>query len=204
MKRFFPHLWIWLIMSAVPLYGIAPDHLIFAQEKPVKASQATFSESEYLIGRGDRLTIITWKEPDFTLEVLVRTDGKISFPLLNDIYAAGLQPSELKKMLEDSLRKYVTDPLVTIIVKDPESQKFYILGEVAKTGEYQLQKNLTVLQAFAIAGGFTQWASEKRIIVLRRVEGQEKIFQVNYKDIVKGKDLDQNIYIQANDTIIVP
>jgi polysaccharide export outer membrane protein len=91
-----------------------------------------------------------------------------------------------------------------VIVKDPESQKFYILGEVAKTGEYPLQKNLTVLQAFALAGGFTQWASEKRIIVLRRVDGQEKIFQVNYKDIVKGKDLDQNIFIQANDTIIVP
>src|SRR4030042_7181883 len=154
-------------------FTISAASQVFAQEKPVKASQSSFSESEpYRIGRGDRLTIITWKEPDFTLEVLVRTDGKISFPLLNDIDAAGLQPSELKAILEEKLQKYVTDPLVTIIIKDPESQNFYILGEVANTGEYPLQKNLTALQAFAIAGGFTQWASEKQTIVARRVDAQ--------------------------------
>jgi len=158
----------------------------------------------YRIGAGDLLQIITWREPNFTLETLVRLDGKITFPLLDDIPAAGLTPLELKKNLQESLRRFIEEPAVTVMVKMANSQKFYILGEVQKTGEYPLTKGLTVLQAFALAGGFTEWASEKRIVVMRRIDGEEKIFNVNYKNIVKGKDLSQNILIQADDTIVVP
>jgi polysaccharide export outer membrane protein len=163
------------------------------------------SLDSYKIGSGDVLEIVTWKEPDFSRDaVLVRIDGKISFPLIGDIPVSGRTPLEVKKEIETGLKDYVESPIVTVTVITPGSQKFYILGEVTHTGEFDLMKNLTVLQAFAIAGGFTQWASKKEIILFRNESGKEKIYRINYKNIVKGKDVSQNIYIKANDTIIVP
>ena len=159
----------------------------------------------YAIGPGDILEIVTWKEPDFSREeVLVRTDGFISFPLLNDVQAAGLTPKELKASLQKGLTDYVTNPEVTVTIVASNSKKFYILGEVANTAEYPLNKSLTVLQAFALAGGFTEWASKKEIILMRKENGEDKIYRVNYKAIVKGKDISQNIDIRPDDTIIVP
>jgi polysaccharide export outer membrane protein len=180
-----------------------------AQEKSssekVKTWSAKESQKAYHIGSGDVLEITTWKEADLSREeVLVRIDGKISFPLLSDIQAAGLTPLELKKNIEAGLKKYVDNPVVTVSVSDPASQKIYILGEVTNTGEYPLTKKLTVLQAFALAGGFTEWASKKEIILLRDEGGKEKIYRINYKDIIKGKGVDQNLRLKADDTIIVP
>lgn len=162
------------------------------------------SEMSYRIGSGDVLSIITWKEPDFSIEAVVRIDGKITFPLLNDILASGRTPVEVKAIIEEGLKEFIADPIVTVIVKNPFSQKYYILGEVAKTGEYPLLKDLSVLQAFALAGGFTEWASKKEIILLRRVMGEQQIFRINYKDIVRGDNLKDDMRIRANDTIIVP
>lgn len=169
-------------------------------------SQETKSKStEYTIGIGDILEIVTWKEPDFSREeILVRLDGKISFPLLNDVQAAGLTPIQLKGRIETKLKEYVASPSVTVTIRDAASQKFYILGEVVNTGEYPLVKDLTVLQAFAIAGGFTEWASKKEIILFRREGGKEKSVRINYRKIIKGDNLKQNVLIKANDTIIVP
>ena len=162
-------------------------------------------KNSYVIGSGDILEIITWKEADFTREdVLVRIDGKITFPLLDDVQAAGITPMQLKKAIEIKLKDYIDNPVVTVNVTNPSSQRFYILGEIANTGEYPLVKQLTVLQAFALAGGFTEWAAKKEIILLRKENGQEKLYRVNYKDIAKGKHLDQNVLIRADDTIIVP
>jgi polysaccharide export outer membrane protein len=181
---------------------------IFAQETKSRVKLGSIGETlvdSYQIGIGDILEITTWQEPAFTREeVLVRTDGKISFPLLNDFPAAGLSPIELKYNIEAGLKSFVSNPVVTVHVKDPISQKFYILGEVVKTGEYPLVKHLTVLQAFALAGGFTEWASKKEIILLRHEAGKDKIFRINYKDITKGKDFSQNLKLRVDDTIIVP
>jgi polysaccharide export outer membrane protein len=163
------------------------------------------SADAYKIGSGDVLEIVTWKEPDFSRpDVLVRTDGKISFPLLGDVQAAGRTPMEIRKEIEERLKAYVDNPIVTVTVKSPASQKFYILGEVKKTGEYPLIKGLTVLQAFAIAGGFTDWASKKEIILLRYENGKQKVYNINYKKIVDDKDFSENIAIKTDDTIIVP
>jgi polysaccharide export outer membrane protein len=176
---------------------MAISHVAYAQDNN--------PASAYIIGAGDLLEIITWKEPDFTREeVLVRIDGMISFPLLNDVQAAGKTPLTLKSDIEAGLQDYVTTPVVTIHIKNPSSKKFYILGEVQRTGEYPLIKELTVLQAFALAGGFTEWASKKEILLFRKMSGKQKTFRINYKDIVKGKGIEQNLTIQANDTIIVP
>ena len=163
------------------------------------------AKDTYLIGAGDILDITTWKEIDFTRQdVLVRLDGMITFPLINDIQAKGQTPMQVKQAIEKKLKDYVESPIVTVIVKSSASKRFYILGEVVNTGEYPLSKGLTVLQAFALAGGFTQWASKNEIILMRNEDGQEKIFRVNYKNIIKGKDTSQNIKIQPDDTIIVP
>jgi polysaccharide export outer membrane protein len=115
-----------------------------------------------------------------------------------------MTPMDLKAVLTEKLAQFVEGPQVTVSVKDPASKKFYILGEIARTGEYPLSKELTVLQAFALAGGFTEWASKKEILLLRRENGQEKVYRINYKAIVGSQDLSENIKIEPNDTIVVP
>jgi polysaccharide export outer membrane protein len=177
--------------------------IIFVNTHPCLAQEET--QDTYLIGSGDILEITTWKEADFSREeILVRLDGMITFPLINDILAKGRSSMQVKQNIEEKLKDYVENPIVTVTVRSSASKRFYILGEVMQTGEYPLVKNLTVLQAFALAGGFTEWASKKEIILMRNEDGKEKIFRVNYKDIVKGKDFSQNIKIQPDDTIIVP
>jgi len=163
------------------------------------------AKETYLIGSGDILEITTWKEPDFSREaVLVRLDGMITFPLIDDIQARDRTPTQVKQDIEEKLKDYVENPVVTVTIRTSASKSFYILGEVVNTGEYPLVKGLTVLQAFALAGGFTEWASKKEIILMRNEDGKEKIYRVNYKDLIKGKDFSQNIKIQPDDTIIVP
>jgi polysaccharide export outer membrane protein len=183
----------------------ANGHAQDSNDKTIKTWSAKESVNEYRIGAGDILEITTWKEPDLTRQnVLVRTDGKISFPLLNDLQAGGLTPTDLKNNIENGLKSYISNPTVTVTVTDMGSQRFYILGEVLRTGEYPLAKHLTVLQAFALAGGFTQWASKTEIILMRNEDGAEKIYKINYKDIVKGKNVENNLPLMANDTIVVP
>ena len=192
-----------LAILAVGTHGQAAT----AQGKGKTATNriAKANANDYRIGAGDVLKIVTWKEPDFTLEeILVRTDGKISFPLLNDVKAAGRSPEDLKREIEARLKDYVSAPEVTVTILNPGSKRFYILGEVVNTGEYPLVKELTVLQAFALAGGFTEWASKKEIILVRREKGKRIVITINYKDLAKGKNLDQNVLLKPDDTIIVP
>lgn len=169
------------------------------------AQEGSAQIQEYRIGVGDVMEIVTWKEPDFSREeVLVRLDGKISFPLINDIAAAGKTTTDLKETIERRLKDFISNPNVTVTIRNAASQRFYILGEVVNTGEYPLTKDLTVLQAFALAGGFTEWASKNEIILFRRDGAKEQVFRINYKKIVKDQDFSQNVSIKANDTIIVP
>ena len=197
-----------LVFNSQQICSGAENTSVSAKNQPAKTgkkwSRWVFADA-YKIGSGDILEIMTWKEPDFTRgEVLVRIDGKLSFPLLGDVQAEGRSPLEIQKDIEIGLKDYVDNPIVTVTVKSPLSQKFYVLGEVKKTGEYPLIKGLTVLQAFAIAGGFTDWASKKEIILLRYENGKEKVYNINYKKIVNDENFSQNIQIMADDTIIVP
>ncbi|MDL1968853.1 MAG: polysaccharide export protein [Deltaproteobacteria bacterium] len=196
-----------LAITLVVMVTLSLAHVAYSEEENLTSKEETATEindNYYKIGKGDLLEIITWKEEDFSREVFVRIDGRITFPLIDDIQAAGRTTMEVKKEIETELKEFIEDPIVTVILKNPLSQKFYILGEVLKTGEYQLVKKLTILQAFALAGGFTEWASKKEIILLRNENGIDKLIRVNYKNIIKGKDLSQNVNIKVNDTIIVP
>jgi polysaccharide export outer membrane protein len=195
--------YIFFLLAA--LIACAAGETAEAQDKPVQTWSAKGQSADYRIGVGDVLEISTWKEPDLSRkDVLVRVDGKISFPLLGDIQSAGLSPTELTEAIQNGLKSYVTAPVVTVTIINPGSQKVYVLGEVQRTGEYPLSKNLTVLQAFALAGGFTQWAAKDEIILIRKDGGRERIFKINYKDIVRGRDVETNLSLQANDTIVVP
>lgn len=186
--------------------------MLFAAESPSIAAEEnqlvlpeTGSSQTYIIGKGDILKVVVWKEPELSVEsTTVRLDGKITLPLLNDVQAEGLSTMELKTDVEKELEKYIDSPIVTIILVEPVSKKYYILGEIQNTGEYPLLKNMTVMQAFAVAGGFTEWASKNEIILFRVVDGQEKMIRIKYKNLLKGKKLKNNIPIQADDTIVVP
>jgi polysaccharide biosynthesis/export protein len=144
-----------------------------------------------------------WKEPDLTVTLPVRPDGKISLPLLNDVPAAGLSPTQLAVSITEKLRKYVADPRVTVIVTQINSQKVYVTGEVLHTGAIQLLPSMTVLQALSDAG-FTQFADKKGIYILRDENAQQRKIPVNYKRLVKGQAIDQNIILKPGDTIVVP
>ena len=162
------------------------------------------ANQDYSIGIGDVLSIHTWKEPDLSLDrVQVRRDGKITFPLLDDIPALGKTTVELKHTIQNQLTQFVEAPMVTVTLVGAVSQQYYILGEVQEIGEYPLIKKLTVIQAFALAKGFTQWASKDRILLYRRNGNDLTVVRIDYKDIVKGQ-MRKDIFLQADDLIIVP
>jgi polysaccharide export outer membrane protein len=166
------------------------------------STNAATANPNYVIGPQDVLDISVWKEEQLTKTVPVRPDGKISMPLLNDVQAAGLTPTQLAGQITESLKKFVTDPQVTIIVREINSQRVYMLGEVARAGAYPLLPNMTVLQALSSAGGFTQFANVKKIYVLRVENGKQQKFPFNYKHALESPD--ENILLKAGDTIVVP
>jgi polysaccharide biosynthesis/export protein len=153
----------------------------------------------YVIGPEDVLLVSVWKEPDLTNTLPVRADGMISLPLLNDVQASGLTPMQLADSITDKLKKYISDPHVTIVVTQMNSKRIYVTGEVMHPGAMNLLPDMTVLQALA-SSGFTQFANTKGIYVLR---GQKKI-PVNYKRLIKGEGIDQNLMLKPGDTIVVP
>jgi polysaccharide biosynthesis/export protein len=163
------------------------------------------ADPNYLIGPQDILDIIVWKEQELTRNVPVRPDGKISLPLLNDVQAAGLTPMQLSMRITASLRKYVADPQVTVVVTQINSQRIYILGEVNRAGAYPLLPGMTVLEALSSSGGFTIFANTKKIYVLRKAaDGTQAKLPFNYKNVIHGKAPEQNIPLEAGDTIVVP
>ena len=194
-----------IIITAIILLATTP--FCYSQSEPPKnqVGESVNPANIYIIGSGDILEIVTWKEPDFSREeIIVRLDGKITFPLLDDVMASGKTPTQLKFDIQNRLAEYVAEPHVTVTVRSAASKRFYILGEVVNTGEHPLVKDLTVLQAFARAGGFTEWASKKEILLFRRVNGKDEVIRINYKKIIQGQDFEQNVRIMPDDTIIVP
>ena len=178
-----------------------------ANNRPQAPTEAkapvSVAPSDYVIGADDTLHISVWKEPDLSATLPVRPDGKISLPLLNDVPAAGMTPMQLADSITEKLKKYIADPRVTVVVTAMNSQRIYVLGEVLHTGAMPLLPNMTVLQALSSAG-FTQFANLKAIYLLRMQNGKQTKIPFNYKQAVKGSDVQQNIVLQKGDTIVVP
>ncbi len=178
--------------------------MVLTPAKGFSQDKTTGNSEDYKIGIGDVLKISTWKEKDLSFgKVMVRNDGKITFPLLDDLQAAGRSTMELKKTIEEKLADFVESPTVTVTLANPGSQKYYILGEVQSVGEFPLIKKLTVVQAFALAKGFTEWASKDEIILVRKGLGKDEMIKIDYDDITDG-NLKKDILLQADDIIIVP
>jgi polysaccharide biosynthesis/export protein len=159
----------------------------------------------YSIGTEDILAINVWKEPELSRTVPVRPDGKVTVPLIGEVQAQGLTPNELETNIAKALKSFVANPEVSVIVQEVHSVKFNILGEVTKPGSYPLAKPTTVLDAIALAGGFRDFAKTTKIYVLRvRTDGSRHTMPFNYKNVIKGKNFDQNVELLPGDTIIVP
>jgi polysaccharide biosynthesis/export protein len=176
-------------------------------------STASFQASEvakahddtFVIGNDDVLVINVWKEPDVSRTVPVRSDGKISLPLVGEVQAAGRTPLKLEQDIAAKLKNYIGEPEVTVIVQQINSQKFNILGMVNRPGTYPIANSATVLDAIALAGGFKDFAKQKSIYVLRQnLDGTQTRLPFNYKEVVKGQNPAQNIKLQPRDTIVVP
>jgi len=165
----------------------------------------TAHDNSFVIGNDDVLAINVWKEPDVSRSVPVRSDGKISLPLVGEVQAAGETPLKLEQEIATRLKNFIEEPEVTVIVQQINSQKFNILGYVNKPGSYVLTNAATVLDAIALAGGFRDFAKQKSIYVLRQnPDGTQQRLAFNYKEVVKGKNPAQNIKLQPRDTIVVP
>ena len=176
-----------------------------AGEKAAEGSRAAHSDGSYLIGADDVLAINVWKEPEVSRSVPVRSDGKISLPLAGELTAGGQTPLQLEQEITKRLQNYISEPEVTVIVQDSKSQRINILGMVVRPGSYLLTGSATVLDAIAMAGGFKDFAKQKSIYVLRaNGESTQKRLSFNYKEVIKGKNPEQNIRLQAGDTVVVP
>lgn len=173
-------------------------------QAPVAAEHPEANPQEYKIGPQDVLKIDVWKEDQLTRTVPVRPDGKITLPLINDVQAAGLTPLELSAVLRDSLKKFINEPQVTVTVSEINSRRIYVTGEVVRAGAFALLPHMTVLQALSVCGGFTQFAREKNIYVLRTTNGTQEKLPFNYRDAVNGKKSEQNIELQPGDVVVVP
>ncbi|MGD0568377.1 MAG: polysaccharide biosynthesis/export family protein [Candidatus Sulfotelmatobacter sp.] len=161
-------------------------------------------DNSFVIGNDDVLAINVWKEPDISRSIPVRSDGKISLPLVGELQAAGLTPLRLESDIASRLKNYISEPEVTVIVQQVNSQKFNILGQVARPGSYVIANSPTVLDAIALAGGFRDFAKKKSVYVLRQGSSGEARILFNYKDVIQGKNMAQNVKLQPGDTIIVP
>lgn len=169
-----------------------------------RASAAT-PPHDYVIGLDDLLVINVWKEAEISRSVPVRPDGKISLPLIGDLRASGRTVVELQDDIKQHLLAYLSNPTVTVIVQEAKSQKFNILGEVEHPGCYALSRSLTVLDAIAIAGGFRGFAKTGKIYVLRaNADGSHTRLAFNYKEVIKGRNLSQNVDLEPRDTVVVP
>lgn len=159
---------------------------------------------EYRIGPEDMLEISVWKEEDLQREVLVRPDGKISFPLAGDIKAAGRTPEEVQQLISQKIQRYIPEPVVTVTVKEIGGNKIYVIGQVQEPGAYVVGRYMDVMQALTMAGGLTEFAKEGDIRVLRREGGKEVVMPFEYDDVKKGRKLEQNIILKGGDTVVVP
>ncbi len=207
-----PFLRLGLFMLSVSLLTSAVWAQTGSESSPTSPSQnsdasaATRAHDDtFVIGNDDVLAISVWKEPDVSRSVPVRSDGKISLPLVGEVQASGRTPLKLEQDIAAKLQNYISEPQVTVIVQQINSQKFNVLGQVARPGSYPITNSPTILDAIALAGGFRDFAKQKAIYVLRQnADGSQTRIPFNYKEVVKGKNPSQNIKLQPRDTVVVP
>lgn len=200
-----------LLLIALPAFAQAQKPGAAAQSIPAAAVAASAPRTTdpivppgYVIGTDDLLSIVYWKDKDMSADAKVRPDGRIALPLINEVQAAGLTPEQLQKRLTEESRKYMEDASITVVVREINSRRAFITGEVNKPGPYPLTSATTVMQLISLAGGLRDYANAKNIMIMRSEGGRQIALKFNYKDVASGKNLKQNIELQPGDTVVVP
>jgi len=199
------------LVAAVLTVGTAVMAAEVGAEAEMGSASATLAEPaknaaafRYRVQPGDLLTVSVWKEKDLQGDVLVRPDGGLSFPLAGDIDAQGLTLSDLQKVLVERLSRYIPDPVVTVAVKAIGGNRVYVIGKVARPGEFDFSRPIDVMQALSLAGGATPFAALNEIVILRRENGQQRVLPFRYGDVEHGRGLRQNVLLESGDTVVVP
>jgi polysaccharide export outer membrane protein len=185
---------------AVPVFAQAQN----AGAKAPALPAGVTPPAGYVIGPDDQLSVVYWREKDMSADVVVRPDGLISLPLLNDVQASGLTPEQLRAAITKGATKFVEEPTVSVVVKAINSRRVFITGQVGKPGYYPIAGPTSVLQLIATAGGVAEYADKGKISIIRREGGKDVSFRFNYGDVIKGKNLAQNIELKPGDTVVVP
>jgi polysaccharide export outer membrane protein len=195
-----------LLLMAIALCAIPARELHPQSAQSTQRTQsAPPSDAAYTVKPGDVLSIQVWKEPDLQGPVLVRPDGAFSFPLAGQVDARGKTVAELQQIVTERLKKYISDPVVTVSIQEVRGNKVYVIGQVNKPGEFIVNPRVDVMQALSMAGGTTPFAALGDIMILRRVDGQQQqALPFRYTDVVRGRNLQQNIMLQAGDVVVVP
>jgi polysaccharide export outer membrane protein len=188
---------------SVPLVAQSTTQPQSANTSSSKAVASPTLPKDYVIGVEDILNVVFWRDKELSAEAVVRPDGKISLPMLNDVPAAGMTPEQLAGVIQKAATKFVRDPTPTVIVKEIHSRKVYVIGEVVKPGTFPLASEMNVMQIIAEAGGFTENANKSDVAIVRTENGQERRYKFNYNDVVRGKKVEQNIRLLPGDTILV-
>jgi polysaccharide export outer membrane protein len=174
-------------------------------DAPMSAAKGVASDENFVIGSDDVLSVSVWKEAEISRTVTVRSDGKISLPLVGELQARNKTPKQLETEISSKLSPYLSEPTVTVIVQEIRSHRVNILGQVAHPGSYVLNFSTTVLDAIALSGGFRDFARQKSIFILRRnPDGSQSRIGFNYKEVIKGHHPEQNLILQSGDTVVVP
>jgi len=194
---------IWLILglALMPALGCTPR---LSSTVEAQAAAAQIVEEKYQLGPEDVIEISVWKEPDLTKQIAIRPDGKISYPLIGEVQAAGKTVKELREEISKRLEKFVTDAQVTVILLKTQYYKIYVVGKVNKPGEFLVGRPANVMQALAMAGGLNPFASPSRIVILRRIGDKEQTLPFDYKAVSRGEFLNQNITLLPGDVVVVP
>ena len=201
MRPRIPHLLSCGILSLLSLAAALPAQAAPPAPAPPRAAP----DAAYTVKPGDILTISVWKEPDLQGPVLVRPDGAFSFPLAGQMDARGKSVAELQQMVTEKLRKFISDPVVTVSVQEIKGNKVYVIGQVNKPGDFVVNPRVDVMQALSMAGGTTPFAALGDITILRRTDsGSQQALPFRYTDVVRGRNLDQNVMLQAGDVVVVP
>ena len=200
-----------LVLSASTGAAQTAQPAVSAQSVPPAAAAAAAPRPTdpavppgYVIGTDDVLSIVFWKDKDMSADAQVRPDGRIALPLINEVQAAGLTPDQLRENILEESKKYMEDASVTVVIRQINSRKAFITGEVNKPGTYPLTSPTTVMQLIAMAGGLREYANSKKIVIMRTENGKQRRLPFNYKDIIEGKNLQQNVELKPGDTVVVP
>jgi len=170
----------------------------------LEAPKSLLPPNLYIIQPNDLLAIFVWKEPNLSGKVTVRPDGRISFPLVQDMQAAGLNPGQLKNRIEESLKEYIEVPNVTVVVEAILSYKIYVTGKVSKLGMLMSEKPISVLQAISMAGGFSEFANPSETVIIRNTGEDSTLYKFNYPEVIKGRNFSQNMLLRSGDVVVVP